>query len=606
MKLSARIPRGSSPQSIRATAKGITEIDLVPPRFSDCSELFISENSISKIDKIEQFRWLSRLMIEYNLIRYVDDLLPLGTLANLVELRIEGNPVCRWPLWDIFTISICLKLRLLNGKLVVRDKRQHLLEFERKILDAMYYLQISKDVAAKLKGKPPPTPEELAQIVADAMAKRPKQDFIEHIRAHSGAADADSYFDYLTNLAKRKGRNFKEWWPGDASKFQAAFAQLNEAGDDLEAFVKAVGSLATLAFEGVGVDNASGVKEMIADALGEAEGQSFLEFVCANPAARRTSKPKLPFLNLQQMQSKPSKYSPKLSIHGCPKQGEFEHGYAPSLEIHKNVSFEMFGDEAGNGPGKKELNQFHSQKSSDDEDQASKFDQLVQQTHAEEAVSQKYDESEYFSETSNEKSARKRRRISSWMEGTSGSETTPPSSARSRRDRRDRRQSLHDNMKLEQIREFASRPSGFLVWKFFKVWTLRHKQRINTRMRRKMLSSTVSGMIARMQPPKISLMLSSGSIPQIESTGKLQILESSNPIPGSENRSRLHGSASFLLSARERKAFPIPILPSGTKDRYNQQLKQLVGNPIGNILVDQPLKRVASTRNRSRSDLSAD
>lgn len=612
MKLSARIPRDAPSQFIRATAKGITEIDSLPPRFGDCSELFISENSISRIDRIDQFRWLSRLMIEYNLISYVEHLLPLGSLANLVELRLEGNPVCKWPLWDIFTINICLKLKLLNGKPVIRGKNQYLLELEQRILESMYSLQIAKDVAGAMASVKNPTPQKIAKIISDAMKKLPRTEFINSIRMRSGMTDPSSYMDHLVELAKSKAKSCDGVFPAGSGRITTLLSQMADASDDIEAFVKAAESLSACALGSVGVNDKSGVLNALSGLIDDAEMKRLRAATECQPSPQ-VGKPKLPFLNLQQM-NEPSQevYSPGLAVQAFPKQSQFERAYEPVLEIQDGTSFEKAPEECDvPKPSEEELKQFQEQQEKkNDEEEAGAFDGLVQQEMTEEALSQRYYDSEYFSENSGEGSSprRRRRRLSSWMSGTSGSDASP-SSARSRRDRRDRRKSLHENWKAEVVREFASRPNGFLVWKFFKVWTLRQKQRINSRMRRKMLASSVSGMIPRVQLPTsnggISTMQSFAGIPRLQSVGELPPMNQ-GMLPMTDSAGRLpglRGSGSFFFSARDRRAFPVPVIPAERKDMYNQQMKQFVENPIGNIL-GEPLKRAVSARARSRSDLS--
>ena len=130
MKLSKKIANFTQTHTIRATAQSIKIIDLVPSKFVNCSELFLSHNSIKTLGKIDQFHLVSRLMLEFNDICYIEDLVPLGRLPNLTELRLDGNPVCNLIFWDLHTIDMCKSLKLLNGKVDRRTDVKHFLFIE--------------------------------------------------------------------------------------------------------------------------------------------------------------------------------------------------------------------------------------------------------------------------------------------------------------------------------------------------------------------------------------------------------------------------------------------------------------------------------------------
>lgn len=124
MKLSTILQKKAPGTTVRATAQLIECIDSVDGNFQNCTDLFLSNNLIKDISKIVQFYNLSRLMIEFNQITRTNDLQPLKKLARLTELKILGNPICNYPLYESYLIYWCKRLTSLNGKQVNREQEK--------------------------------------------------------------------------------------------------------------------------------------------------------------------------------------------------------------------------------------------------------------------------------------------------------------------------------------------------------------------------------------------------------------------------------------------------------------------------------------------------
>ena len=197
MKLSKKIRNSNQTNCIRATAQSIKYIDLVPSRFVNCSELFLSHNSIRTLGKIDQFHLVSRLMLEYNDICHIEDLNPLGKLPNLTEMRLDGNPVCSLIFWDLHAIDICKKLRLLNGKVVRRTNVKHFLYVESELIEHIYHSEIIRNVLDKLKTIRSITPQKKQKLLEFEFTNLHHNTFTTKIRARTPSKYKNSYMNYL-------------------------------------------------------------------------------------------------------------------------------------------------------------------------------------------------------------------------------------------------------------------------------------------------------------------------------------------------------------------------------------------------------------------------
>ena len=199
MRLSQLIIKKKQSYIIRETAQGIQKIDLVPGKFLNCTELYLSHNSISTIEKIHQFHNVSKLMLEYNKIENIMDLAPLGKLPHLVELRLNGNPVCKQVMWDVYTIDLCKALKLLNGKPVERDKKNYkwCMNYESRMVESLYHSNIAYSLLKKLKNSI--GSQNKASLIQEEYSHSSKDQYINKIRSEAPSKDKNSYMHFLKN-----------------------------------------------------------------------------------------------------------------------------------------------------------------------------------------------------------------------------------------------------------------------------------------------------------------------------------------------------------------------------------------------------------------------
>lgn len=238
--LSSKIEKTDQTYSVRATSKGITKIDLVPPKFLHCSVLFISHNSIHTLRNVDQFRCLTRLMAEYNNICHLKDLEPLKNIPNLYELRLEGNPVCRIPLWDFYVIELCKNLMLLNGKAVRKkvkfkeeleycDEYTNLniplvLHLEQEMISSLFYSEIAYKIVNRVnsvfklrtnstKNKQNFFRDKIIDVTRKELISANKKEYITKIKSESPTQDVDQYFQYIEKLLLKKYVIYQKIFP---------------------------------------------------------------------------------------------------------------------------------------------------------------------------------------------------------------------------------------------------------------------------------------------------------------------------------------------------------------------------------------------------------
>ena len=551
MTLSSHVTRDTSSLSPRFTAKNVHKLDMLPARFTTCSELFLSHNDISTIELIEQFRLLKRLMIEHNKIVYMQDLKPLGKLMNLEELRLEGNPICRWPLWDIFVINLCRNLKLLNGKRIKRHKDVSILTVEQRILNALYFLELANRIASGVNSLPKKTPQAVAKMIANEMSKLGKKEFQGQIRINSPTRDPDEYIEYLQKRVKKYSNLGSMLPPETASKYKTLFEQVLKCGDDVDLFAEAARMLAACSLQGIGLQSNDKITTALRQITGNDALKDGLELASVQSRNLFYQKPKLPVLNLQ-----PDVYAPKLKIEECTEQETFERDYEPVLETIESFEFETKSRKDYHRKlTDEEVKQFHDNAGSSDEEDGKKglnFDKLLKQEIME-SESARLADSDYLSDGSFEQERKHGRREARDPYGAftmSDTSTSPPSSARSRHDRRERRKNIQESISSARIQELSSQPNSLVIVKFFKMWQNNYKQKLNKRTRRNFLMGSLSG-----------------SLPPL--------------------------SEEAPLSARDRRPVPIPMLPN------HGGMKFFMGDPIGSMLSDSPRRRTRSNSSKA-------
>lgn len=90
-------PQHFDESKISAVEKFITDIDTLPERYQSARTLYLSKNSLRRLDGIEQFRSLRVLSAKDNLIDDYSELSLLRGLPLLESASFEGNPMTQLP-----------------------------------------------------------------------------------------------------------------------------------------------------------------------------------------------------------------------------------------------------------------------------------------------------------------------------------------------------------------------------------------------------------------------------------------------------------------------------------------------------------------------------
>jgi hypothetical protein len=173
----------------------------------DTIDLFVSQNQITSLENIIQFNSLQRLLMSFNQIRYIEDLFPLARLASLRELNLEGNPVCRLPLFTIHVFYLIPSLEVLNGRRVdtysafkiPRDKLGFYVDSEANLfrLLALGDLLVECFLARQKISS-------LGALFRDRFPPPTFVDFCHQIRQKCQQLQPQKYFQYLKELLLEK------------------------------------------------------------------------------------------------------------------------------------------------------------------------------------------------------------------------------------------------------------------------------------------------------------------------------------------------------------------------------------------------------------------
>lgn len=107
----------------------LTDIDILPEKLSDLVRtLYLSNNSLTTLRNVQQFKHLTTLSLANNSIRYLHALYPLSNLPFLEKVSLEGNVVTHMPYYRQFLIGICsagndqFMLRSIDSILLTREE----------------------------------------------------------------------------------------------------------------------------------------------------------------------------------------------------------------------------------------------------------------------------------------------------------------------------------------------------------------------------------------------------------------------------------------------------------------------------------------------------
>lgn len=205
----------SEPLCLRATGMGITEIDILTAHQAEALSLFVSQNSIEHIPNIGQFHELQRLMIAFNKIRLIEDLLPLGNVPTLRELNLEGNPVCRLPLFVYHILHLLPRLDKLNGKDVSsykasRYSREQIEEMIRCEAELLRNIALCEVVLEALRKYPKNSIPSVTGLFQEMMTPVELIQFYDGIRRKAINFPPGKYFKYLRRILMHRHQDIHE------------------------------------------------------------------------------------------------------------------------------------------------------------------------------------------------------------------------------------------------------------------------------------------------------------------------------------------------------------------------------------------------------------
>lgn len=121
LKLTAAIKASPSSYSddgkISLIGHGIDSIDEIPPPIAGTIRiLFLSNNLLQDLSRIDQFRKLRQLSVANNNIKYFDQIQPLQSLECLERLSLIDNPVTQQPYYFDFVVELCRSVIQLDGR----------------------------------------------------------------------------------------------------------------------------------------------------------------------------------------------------------------------------------------------------------------------------------------------------------------------------------------------------------------------------------------------------------------------------------------------------------------------------------------------------------
>ena len=107
---------GAETGTVKAAGKRITAIKVFTSKYTQIHTLYLSNNRLTSLQNIDQFKNLSALFLECNRIERIDALYPLRNLPQLTKLNLDLNPVTKLPLFFAHVLRLCPKLENFNNK----------------------------------------------------------------------------------------------------------------------------------------------------------------------------------------------------------------------------------------------------------------------------------------------------------------------------------------------------------------------------------------------------------------------------------------------------------------------------------------------------------
>ena len=220
---------------LRATSKEVRRIDVVPPKYNGCIRLYISHNFISSLANIDQFHFLRKLMIEFNQIRYIEDLRPLSKLEFLNEVRLKGNPVCCLPFWKYHLMSFCRSLVFVNKKLV-DTSNAHVAQLELRVLDSLFVSDLSSRILPWYLKNPQHYDRAVVRQTIRELKKESFQAFNNQVREQCSTLNPDEYFQRLKEMCIEKQQEIAEVMKEENPEKLAEFVEVSRELEECTEF----------------------------------------------------------------------------------------------------------------------------------------------------------------------------------------------------------------------------------------------------------------------------------------------------------------------------------------------------------------------------------
>lgn len=212
----------ASPLCLRATGGDITEIDILSPQLAQALSLFVSNNSITSLVNITQFRSLERLLIEYNELRYIDDLYPLAELQKLRELRLQGNPLCNLPLFVVYVLYLLPNLMNLNGNPINEFPEKNYTnaqidQYVKMDNELLRMIALADFILINAEEK---HVDRIDTAFSKYYTPNKYRDYTHEIRKKSPSKTASGYFNYLKSILEQKHQIIQEKFKDNELKAQ--------------------------------------------------------------------------------------------------------------------------------------------------------------------------------------------------------------------------------------------------------------------------------------------------------------------------------------------------------------------------------------------------
>ncbi|KAL4455778.1 hypothetical protein ABPG74_003188 [Tetrahymena malaccensis] len=118
-----RFPQFFDDIKISVVQKSINEIDRLPYKYNNIEILYLSNNNLTDLEGIQQFKKLRTLTLAHNELSNVKILRQISQLNSLEQLNLSGNPIAKHPNYKIYLLTVLPNLKSLDGRPVSEEAR---------------------------------------------------------------------------------------------------------------------------------------------------------------------------------------------------------------------------------------------------------------------------------------------------------------------------------------------------------------------------------------------------------------------------------------------------------------------------------------------------